>query len=447
MKKFEIELGIHHQELGFPWDEPVPENKWDMVAEYCVNDVMATEATFHARHNDFVARQILADISGLTVNDTTRAHMTKIIFGNDKHPQDQFVYTDLSKMFPGYAFDSGKSTYRDEEVGEGGYVYSEPGYYTDVALLDIASMHPNSLIQLNLFGPYTKRFEELVEARLCIKHGDHAKASQLLDGVLSGYFDNPDVSADDLAYALKIAINSVYGFTKAGFDCEFKDPRNIDNIVAKRGALFMIDLKHAVQEQGFTVAHIKTDSIKIPNATPEIIQFVIDYGKQYGYSFEHEDTYAKMCLTNKAVYIAKSVGGEWHAVGTQFQVPYIFKTLFSHEEIEFRDLCETKSVTSGSIYLDMNEELPSDEHNYIFVGRAGLFCPIKKGCGGGELVRLLNGKYYAVVGTKGYRWLESERVQVLGKEDSIDISYYENLADEAVKAIEEYVKFEELVKE
>ena len=60
----------------------------------------------------------------------------------------------------------------------------------------------------------------------------------------------------------------------------------------------MINLKHEVQERGFTVAHIKTDSIKIPDATPEIIQFVMDYGKRYGYTFEHEATYDRMCLVN-----------------------------------------------------------------------------------------------------------------------------------------------------
>ena len=447
LKKFEIELGIHHQELGFPWDKEVPENKWDLVAEYCVNDVLATEATFNARHNDFVAREILAEISGLSVNDTTRSHMTRIIFGKDRHPQDKFVYTDLSKMFPGYSFEQGKSIYMGEEVGEGGYVYAEPGYYENVALLDIASMHPNSLIQLNLFGPYTQRFKELVEARICIKHGDHKKASELLDGAFSKYINSNDISDDDLAYALKIAINSVYGFTKAGFDCEFKDPRNIDNIVAKRGALFMVNLKHEVQKRGYIVAHIKTDSIKIPNADKEIIDFVIEYGKEYGYSFEHEDTYSKFCLVNKAVYIAKTKEGSWNAVGAQFAVPYVYKSLFSHEPIIFDDLCESKSVVSGAIYLDMNEELLAGEHNYRFVGRAGLFCPILPGKGGGELVRLLNDKYYSVVGAKDYRWLESEMVSVLDKKDDIDISYYDRLVDEAVKTIEQFVKFETLVKE
>ena len=37
LKKWEIELGIHHQELGLPWDQPVPEERWVEVAEYCDN--------------------------------------------------------------------------------------------------------------------------------------------------------------------------------------------------------------------------------------------------------------------------------------------------------------------------------------------------------------------------------------------------------------------------
>lgn len=94
LKKFEIELGIHHQELGLPWDKPVPEELWDRVARYCDNDVLATEAVFNARKTDFLAREILADIAGGTVNDTTNSLTTKIIFGRERHPK--LVYTDLA---------------------------------------------------------------------------------------------------------------------------------------------------------------------------------------------------------------------------------------------------------------------------------------------------------------------------------------------------------------
>lgn len=546
LKKFEIELGIHHQELGLPWDKPVPEELWTKVAEYCDNDVIATEATFNARKADFTARQILADVAGMSVNDTTNSLTTKIIFGNNRKPQDQFNYrfmgdesqifdpnadlpftmgledydefTQFDKnhrpIFPGYTFEGGKSVYRGEEVGEGGYVYSEPGMYSNIALLDIASMHPSSIVAEELFGPeYTKRFNEILQARIAIKHKDFDKAKKMLGGALAKYLTDENAAAD-LAQALKIAINSVYGLTSAGFENPFRDNRNKDNIVAKRGALFMVNLKHAVQSQGFTVAHIKTDSIKIPDATPEIIKFVTEYGKLYGYNFEHEATYDRMCLVNDAVYIARYATVEkccdlygkkyidsakdickenkkhpyaWTATGTQFQIPYVFKTLFSKENIEFEDMCETKSVTS-SLYLDMNEALPdvsaleaerdklwkqitdskrmtepmptecerveelTDEiakgHDYHFIGKVGQFCPIKPGCGGGILLRETENKktgekgYAAATGSKGFRWLESEMVKQLDKQGDIDRGYYNNMVDEAVKSLSVYGDFE-----
>ncbi len=521
LKKFEIELGLHHKELGLPWDKPVPEELWTKVAEYCDNDVLATEATFNAREADFTARQILADVAGMSVNDTTNSLTTRIIFGKNRTPQDQFRYRNMGAfpedgrvyhytttkdlvlydrfeegnytvfdehgkpIFPGYKYENGKSTYRGEEVGEGGYVYAEPGMYSNVALLDIASMHPSSIVAENLFGDtYTKRFKEILDARIAIKHKDFDKAKNMLGGALAKYLTDENAAAD-LAQALKIAINSVYGLTSASFENPFRDNRNKDNIVAKRGALFMINLKHEVQKRGFTVAHIKTDSIKIPDATPEIIQFVMDYGRQYGYTFEHEATYDRMCLVNDAVYIAKykdgKHAGEWTATGTQFQVPYVFKKLFSKEPIEFKDMCETKSVTTA-LYLDMNEALPdvtvyekeydklwkqvtnkrklsepmeeetrrieelseliAKGHNYIFIGKVGQFCPIKPGCGGGLLMREQNGKYNSATGAKGYRWLESEMVRELGKEDEIDRSYYDKMVDDAVSAISEFGDFE-----
>lgn len=449
LKKWEIELGIHHKELGFKWDQPVPEDQWIKVAEYCDNDVIATEAVFDARHEDYIARQILAELSGLTVNDTTQMHTAKIIFGDDPKPQSKFVYTDLSTIFPGYEFKNGKSYYKGVEVGEGGRVYAEPGIYYNVPVLDIMSMHPHSLIALQLFGPYTKNFKELVDARIAIKHKDYDKAKTMLGGILSKYLED-DKQAKALAYALKIVINIVYGLTSAAFDSKFKDPRNIDNIVAKRGALFMVDLQEAVEKQGYKVAHIKTDSIKIPGADDKIIQFVKDFGTKYGYTFELEDDYDRMCLVNDAVYIARYKDGHegcmWTATGAQFAHPYVFKKLFSHEEIEFKDLCETKSV-STALYLDMNESLPEGEHNYQFVGKVGLFVPIKPGCGGGILCREANDKFNSATGAKGYRWLEAETVKVLGKEKDVDMRYFDELADKAKQTINKFGDFDIFVDE
>ena len=513
LKKWEIELGIHHQELGLPWDQPVPEEMWTKVAEYCDNDVLATEAVFNARKADFVARQIQVDlvklihgISNVSVNDTTNALSTKIIFGNNKKPQGVFNYRDLSKpvgsdqydeyrrkfgpdykfrvfdadgipqyrdyipgevlpdgwsilpFFKGYKFDHGKSTFMGEEIGEGGRVYSEPGMYSNVWDGDIASQHPHSGIFEVIFGPeFTKRFEEIVNARVAIKHKDFEAAGKMLNGALKPYLN--EEQADGLAQALKIVINSIYGLTSASFENPFRDPRNIDNIVAKRGALFMTLLKSQVQKLGYTVAHIKTDSIKIPNADDKIKDFIIKFGKEYGYTFETEANFEKFCLVNDAVYVAKfkdgKHAGEWTATGAQFAVPYVFKKLFSKEPIEFEDMCETKSVSTALylkepesiIDLDTGKEIvlgKSDEPD--FVGRIGLFCPIKPGRGGKELLRVSkdkdgNVKYDAATGTKGYYWLESEAVKTLGKEDDIDRSYYDKLVDNAIETISQYGDF------
>ena len=214
-----------------------------------------------------------------------------------------------------------------------------------------------------------------------------------------------------------------------------------------------------------------------------------------------------MCLVNDAVYIARYPDGKWTATGTQFQVPYVFKTLFSREAITFDDLCETKAVTTA-LYLSGNDPKIIEEYinvksnrssyetqtwmyfcekhhdetgepydkDYLkikklldkysamsdeelekaiaeyytdlkFVGRVGRFCPIKPGHGGKTLLRegkTRQGsvKYSAVTGTKGYFWLESETVKLLGKEDDIDRSYYDKMVDAAIEAISKYGDFE-----
>jgi len=378
--------------------------------------------------------------------------------------------------FPGYEYTyiekdkKWHNMYRNTDLGKGGYVYSEPGMHGNVALLDIQSMHPNSAVNLNIFGEHTPKFKELLDARIFIKHKEYDKAKKLFNGRLQPYLDDPE-QASALAQALKIAINSVYGLTSAGFSNPFKDERNTNNIVALRGALFMRELQEEVQKRGYTVVHIKTDSIKIADATPVIIEFCEDFAKKYGYTFEHEATYERMCLINDTVYIARYKDGDklgdWTATGTQFAVPYVFKTLFSKEKIEFPDLCQTFEVKQGDLYLDMNEELPDvtdlekelkktdDEkriaeletdiakgHDLRFVGRVGSFCPVKDGSGGGILYRRKEGKNFAATGSKGFRWLEAEEAIEEKKENSINLQFYNGLVDKAVEIISKYTDFE-----
>ena len=61
------------------------------------------------------------------------------------------------------------------------------------------------------------------------------------------------------------------------------------------------------------------------------------------------------------------------------------------------------------------------------------------------LLREAGGKYSAATGSSGYRWMESEMVRSLGRENDIDRSFYNHLVDDAVKTISQYGDFERFV--
>jgi len=79
------------------------------------------------------------------------------------------------------------------------------------------------------------------------------------------------------------------------------------------------------------------------------------------------------------------------------------------------------------------------------VGRTGSFMPVRDG--GGDLWRVKDGKKYAVSGTKGYSWIERDVARHRNDIDELftDMAYFEHLKEEALKAIEQFVPYEELV--
>lgn len=496
LKKWEIELGIDHLEWDRPWYEPIPDERLTDWADYCSNDVVSEEKVFYHLQDDFEAREILAKLAGGTPNDTTNSLTIKLLTYGFDDPQSEYIYTDLSTIFPGYEYHPegipkelystepgakipekrmGKSIYMGEDPSEGGFANCpKPGVYFNVGLFDVASMHPHSAIALKIFGEtITKRYENLVEARVAIKHikeiGDESYeealrrmeaikegSSVVIKDILQGLSGKALKSkCKAIANALKTAINSVYGLTSAKFDNKLRDPRNVDNIVAKYGALFMITLKHKLQDMGYTVVHIKTDSIKVANYDEKVEKFIMDFGKKYGYTFEKEAVYSKMCIVDDAQYIAYEVEADgeklekpfWTATGAKFGGPmdkdhkplgvrYLFKSLFSHEPIEFNDFPETKSVDDAAIYLVY------PDGGETFVGRVGSFVCVKPEYGG-SLMRVKGESRSAVTGTKDLYWAEANSVKDFP--ERINLDYYRSQCDKAVETINKFYPFDEFV--
>lgn len=436
LKKWEVQLGIHHQECPHNWDQDLPESAWEEVGGYCMNDVKASEAVFEYNQDDWEARKLLACLTGLSVNDSTNDLTAQLIFGDDMHPQEEFIYTHLEEMFPGYSYKevNGKcvSNYHGREIGEGGYVNAMCGAHYMVGVNDVESMHPTSACELNIFGPkYTPRLKELVDSRKAAKNKKEDFLKTCFNGRLWDYMTKNDMSYKKLARSLKVPINAIYGLTSAKFPNRFKDPRNVDNIVAKRGELMMINLEDKLIKEGVNPIHIKTDSIKIPDFTEELNQEVVDFGKKYGYRFTIEEFYTVFCLFNKAEYLAYNAAtGQWESRGATFQNPYVFKTLLGGDIVP-SDYMITKSVQKGVIYI-----------GDMFCGRNVNIVCVKQQYGKEMKCLRDDGKQVSVSGTKGLHFMEFEEALEKDFLEYLDMEYYDGLVADAKAKIEQYIPWD-----
>jgi hypothetical protein len=419
--------------------------------EYCVNDVEGTEKTFADREQDFVARQILAELSGLPVNAPTAKHTAKIIFGNDRNPVSSFVYTDLSEQFPGYKFEMGKSSYRGEDPGEGGYVYAEPGHVRQRRPSGRRVDAPDQLIEpQHVRGLHT---ELQAAARRSDWPSSEATTPRLARCWTVGWrhICRTRVRPRRCRTRLKIVINIVYGLTSAKFDNPFRDNRNKDNIVAKRGALFMIDLKQ-LSKTGHDCRCTSRPTRSRSRCDQAGHQ--LRHGVRQGLRLRlRARGNVRRILSRQRRRLYRSAGqrqdAKWTAVGAQFQHPYVFKTLFTKEEVGFADLVETKQVTKGAMYIDFEGREEPTRDQMQFIGRFGSFIPVTAESGlGGTLYRVSEeDKRYAVTGTKGYLWMESALAAHQWPEisESIDWRYYEGMAEDAITAIDFWGPFEHFV--
>ena len=141
------------------------------------------------------------------------------------------------------------------------------------------------------------------------------------------------------------------------------------------------------------------------------------------------------------------MGGRWGSVPAPLRV----QDAVLQEEIAYADLCETKQVQKGNIYLDFSATKPmhavrGDE--LVFVGRFGSFVPVTEQSGGAILYRIMDEKRHAVTGTKGRFWLLADVAKDLIEEGTVEIdsTYFDDLVLEAQKTISKFGDFAEFVK-
>src|SRR5699024_1203757 len=178
-------------------------------------------------------------------------------------------------------------------------------------------------------------------------------------------------------------------------------------------------------------------------ATQEIIVFVREYGRQHGYTFDHENTYSKMAVVNKSEYICQfEENGQmvWEATGSKFAQPYVFKKLFSKEPVLVEDYAIMKQVKSaiylGDTFIGKSANVyasHSGDTMYRVTDNPKAGQPIVDKKTKEEIGIEPDKLKHAVTGTKGHLWKLFRSYS--GKED-IDMLYYDTLVKDAIKSLE-----------
>lgn len=277
LKKVEANLGMSIDESEVPFDikRELTKEEYDSVLKYCKHDVEATVNVFKLRwFTYFVPKISVVEMLPAYLQDKAIRWNTTTITAQlltDGEPIERwFNYKwigaenleRVKKLLPKKVFkmwSDNKKKIRVPELGKmeetkvevdvfdctfvfgfGGLhaVRNNGKVYTNVKLLDVASMYPNIILQLNALGNRaTAKYREIVEKRLHAKH------------------NNDSATAD----ALKLVINSTYGLMRNEYS-KLYNPIGATSVnIFSQLSLF--DLCSRLYDSGYKIVNVNTDGV------------------------------------------------------------------------------------------------------------------------------------------------------------------------------------------
>lgn len=277
LKKVEANLGLSIDETAVPFDIDRPLNDKELkdTIRYCSRDVDATIDVFKLRWKTYFVPKIsvvdmLRGVSkkmALRWNTTTiTAQLLTEYEDENKKVRSKNIPKQFN-LYKGNFYDVPKQVidmwaeaevplrFRQKiknkkcsvdmfecsfEFGFGGLhgVNKYQKKFKNVKLLDVASMYPNIIINLQALGPRpTQKYQQIVEKRLKAKaEGDIATAN-----------------------ALKLVINSAYGLMKNEYSKLFNPIGGTNVCILGQISLFCLCQK--LYEAGYTLVNINTDGV------------------------------------------------------------------------------------------------------------------------------------------------------------------------------------------
>lgn len=360
LKKIEGNLGkmILESSVSFDIERSLTDEEFADVLEYCKYDVDVTVDVYKVREDSyFKPKQMLLEMlgsdKGKRWNTTTLSANVLLSKPNPKWSNIRVPEWMLDMMPPEIVDlwltrDKGSVTIREFdceiEFGFGGLhgVHNHIKKAENVKLLDVASMYPHIILNIDGLGPATEKYKELLEERVEIKHTDKVKSD-----------------------ALKLILNSVYGNLKNKYSL-LNNPKCALSVCVY-GQIALYDLCRRLSPFA-TIVNINTDGVAFIPHIDDYEHIWKEWEKDFNLTLE-EDEYDLFIQKDVNNYIAKE--GEYLTCKGGDVTRYHKDALFKNNNARILDIAIVDKLVYGKDILETLMEHLDKPHLYQYILQAG----------------------------------------------------------------------------
>lgn len=372
LKKIEGNMGkmILESSVDFTIDRKLTDDELKEVIDYCCYDVDTTIDIFKMReYNYFNVKETLVKMLPERLHDKAMKWNTTTISANillekplpkwsdirlgeynsdGEYEMLKLVPQEVVDMWTDKSQKKKKTTIHEYgcsiEFGYGGLhgVNTSRKRFENVKLLDVASMYPHIILNLQALGQATEKYREILNKRIEVKHKD----KQLSD-------------------ALKLVLNSVYGNLKNQYSMLNNPNAALSVCIYGQIALYELCKRLA---PFVTLVNINTDGVAFTTTGEEYKQIWKEWEKDFNLTLE-EDNFDLWIQNNVNNYVAvqgdkiKTKGGDTNR--------YDSDQYFKNNSIRIMDICLVEYLVNGQDVLTTIQENLDKPYLFQYILQAG----------------------------------------------------------------------------
>jgi hypothetical protein len=360
LKKIEGNMGrmILESAVPFTIERPLTNEEFDEVLQYCMYDVDTTIDVFKQRVKSyFQPKKSLVDMLGRA--DCQRWNTTTISanlllkkplpkWSGLRVPEEFMELVPIEVQDLWIEKEKGSVTIEefDNEIqfGFGGLhgAHKRIKRSENVKLLDVASMYPNIILNLNALGHATEKYKEILQKRLEIKHKDKT-----------------------LSDALKLILNSVYGNLNNQYSTLYNPKAALS--VCAYGQIALYDLCKKISPF-CTIVNINTDGVAFIPHDEIYLDVAKEWEKEFNLQLEEDafDLFHQKDVNNYIGVIGEKMkckGGDVNR--------YEKDALFRNNNARILDIALVDKLVHDKDVLDTLTENLDKPHLYQYILKAG----------------------------------------------------------------------------